>query len=116
MLRKTLIAAVLLGASGSTLAWDEVISRPRVSIDPHVTITLGHAHHTPPREVYYRDVYREVYVPQRVVQPVYNSYYYRQDEGYRHWGNRDRHEREWRRHDRDDHHGRRGHHRDDDDD
>ena len=117
MLRKTLIAAVLLGASGSALAWDDVVSRPRVSIHPHVTITLGNAHHnTHPREVYYRDVYHDVYVPHRVAQPVYNNYYYSQDEGSHHWENRDRHDREWRRYDRDDHHGRREHHQDDDDD
>lgn len=120
MLRKTLIATFLLSASGTALALDEFLSRHR--IEPQVTITLGSGHHnnvyrdTHHREVYYRDVYREVYVPRPVhVQPVYYNVYSRQDEGRRHWKHKNKHHKEWRDYDRDDHHDRRRHHYDHDD-
>ena len=120
MLRQTLIATFLLGASGSALALDDFLSRHR--LEPHVSITLssGHRHdvHQPRhREVYYRDVYRDVYVPRPVyVQPVYHNSYYRSDEGRHHWKHKNKHQRQWRDYDRDDHHDRRRHHRYHDDD
>lgn len=115
MLRKTLIATFLLSASGSALALDDFLSRHR--IEPHVSITLSTGHHndvyreTRHREVYYRDVYRDVYVPRPVyVQPVYYNYY-RQDEG-RHYGrHKNKHHKGWREYDRYDHHDRSRHHR-----
>lgn len=110
MLRKTLIATSLLFVSGSALAIDEYLSRPRVSI------TFGGGHH----DYGYRDTpYHDVYVPRPVhVQPIYYSNYYRGESG-RHHGWRDRHNQHggWRDHDRydddDRHHRRRGHHDDD---
>lgn len=105
MLRKALIATSLLFVSGSALAIDEYISRPRVSI------TFGGGHH----DYGHRDIhYQEVYVPRPVhVQPVYYNNYY-QGGGRRHhgWQQRDAHHDEWRndRHQRRHH---RGHHDDD---
>lgn len=102
MLRKTLIAACLVSASGSVLAVDQHGSRHGGIHAPRVSITLGGGH--------YDDSYREaphhdVYVARPVhVQPVYhNRYYYRPS----HSGWRD---------DRDDHHERRRHHEDNDHD
>lgn len=119
MLRQTLIATVLLGASGSALALDEILSRHR--IEPHVSITLssGHqhdVHRSTHREVYYRDVYRDVYVPRPVyVQPVHYNNYYRYDEP-RHYKKHKKYHRDWHDYDRDDHHDRRRHHKYHDDD
>lgn len=91
MLRKILIASSLLLASGSALALDEFISKPRVSI------TFGGGHH-----VYdHHDRYREVYVPRPVyVEPVYyNNYYYRGESRRHHgWGHRNYQHDEWREH------------------
>lgn len=105
MLRKILIASSLVMASGSALALDEYLSKPRVSI----TFSSGYP-------VYHHDHYREVYVPRPVyVEPVYYSNYYYRDRGRRHhgWGHRAHHD-DWdhRQHER--HH--RKHHRDHHDD
>ena len=117
MLRKLLLAGCLLVVSGSALALDQYISKPRVSI----TFGSGyqdHDHHH--REVYvpYREVYvpyREVYVPQRVyVEPVYYNNYRgdsRRDHG---WNQRDAHHDEWKEHKKHKRHHRKYHHDDDD--
>lgn len=88
MLRKILIASSMLFISGSALALDEFISKPRVSI------TFGGGHH----DYGHQDYYREVYVPRPVhVQPVYYNNYY-QGGGRRHhgWSQRNVHHDEWR--------------------
>lgn len=95
MLRKILIASSLLLASGSALALDEFISKPRVSI------TFGGGHH----DYDHHDQYREVYVPRPVhVQPIYyqpvysNNYYRGNSRGHHGWSQRDAHHDEWREH------------------
>lgn len=122
MLRKILIASTLLMASGSALAIDQIISKPRVSI------TFGggnndHYHHDQYREVRevyvpYREVYREVYVPRPVhVQPVYYNNYYRGESRRHHgWGHRNAHHDEWKEHKKHKRHHRKYHHDHDDDD
>lgn len=107
MLGKLLIASSLLVASGSVMALDEYISRPRVSI------TFGGGHHVYDHRDHYR--YREVYVPRPVyVEPVYyNNYYYRGDSR-RHqgWGHRAHHD-DWRDHRQHKRHHRKHHDHDD---
>ena len=125
MLRKTLIAASLLIASGSVLANDNYVHGRVITVQPSISVSVGGGHHDNGFRVLYesggqrywthsdyypRDV---IYVPRPVeVQPVYYSdRSYRRDEGYRH-GWRDEHHG-WRGHDRDhddyDHDRRRGH-------
>ena len=115
MLRKILIASTLLFVSGSALAIDQYISKPRVSI------TFGggnndYYHHDHHREVYVP--YREVYVPRPVhVQPIYyNNYYRGESSRYHGWGHRDAHHDEWKEHKKHKRHHRKYHHDDDDDD
>lgn len=91
MLRKILIASSLLLASGSALALDEFVSKPRVSI----TFGGGHQNYG-----HHDTQYREVYVPRPVhVQPIYYNNYYR-GESRRHygWSPREVHHDEWREH------------------
>lgn len=92
MLRKILIASSLLLASGSALALDEILTKPRVSI------TFGGGHH----DYGYQNHYREVYVPRPVhVRPIYYNNYYRGESRRHHgWGHRDVHRDEWREHKR----------------
>lgn len=107
MLRKILIASSLLLASGSALAIDQYISKPRVSI------TFGGGHH----DYDQHDYYREVYVPRPVhVQPIYYNNYYR-GEGRPHhgWSQRNVHHDEWREHRQHKRHHRKYHDEHDDD-
>lgn len=113
MLPKLLIASSLLAVSGSALALDQYISKPRVSI----TVSSGYpdyGHRDHYREVYVP--YREVYVPQPVyVEPVYYNNYYRGDSRrYNGWSQRDAHHEEWKEHKKHKRHHRKYH--DDDDD
>ena len=119
MLRKTLITACLLVASGSAMAIDEFVSRHGIA--PRVSITFGGGHH----DYGYRDTrYHDVYMPRPVrVQPIYYTNYYREDSGRHHgWRNHDNQHSGWRGHDRyddddydddDRHHRSHGHHEDD---
>ncbi len=111
MLRKILIASSLLLASGSALALDEFISKPRVSI------TFGGGHH----DYDHHDQYREVYVPRPVhVQPIYyqpvysNNYYRGNSRGHHGWSQRDAHHDEWREHQQHKRHHRKHHDEHDD--
>lgn len=111
MLRKVLIASSLLLASGSALALDEFISKPRVSI------TFGGGHH----DYDHHDQYREVYVPRPVhVQPIYyqpvysNNYYRGNSRGHHGWSQRDAHHDEWREHQQHKRHHRKHHDEHDD--
>lgn len=118
MLRKTLLIACLLGASGSALALDEFVGRHGIRVEPRVSISFGSGH---PHYGYRDTRYHDVYVPHHVQPVYYSSYYYRGEGGHhynrgRHhgWQNRDHHDR-WRGYDRhdDDRRGHRGHHDDD---
>lgn len=82
MLRKILIASSMLFISGSALALDEFISKPRVSI------SFGGGHH----DYGHQDYYREVYVPRPVhVQPVYYNNYYGGEGRHHGWSQRSVH-------------------------
>lgn len=104
MLRKILIATSLIFVSGSALALDEFLARPRVSI------TFGGGHY----DYGHQDYYREVYVPRSVhVQPIYYNDYYRAENRRHHgWNQRDLHHDEWRGY-RQPRHSYREHHDDD---
>lgn len=107
MLRKILIASSLLFVSGSALALDQYIPKPRVSI----TFSNGY------QDYGHHDHYREVYVPRPVYvqQPVYYNNYYRGNSGRHHgWSPRDAHHDEWREHRQHERHHRKYHHDDDD--
>ena len=113
MLRKILIASTLLFVSGSALAIDQILSKPRVSI----TFGQPQYEHHEHREVYVPR-YREVYVPRPVyVQPIYYNNYYRSESRRHHgWGHRDAHHDEWKEHKKHKRHHRKYHHDHDDDD
>lgn len=111
MLRKIVIASSLLFVSGSALAMDQYIPKPRVSISfSNGYQDYGHRDHY--REVYVP--YREVYVPRPVhVQPVYYNNYYRGESRGHGWGHRDVYRDERREHKQHERHHRQYH--DDDD-
>ena len=94
MLRKILIASSLVLTSGTALALDEFISKPRVSI----TFGGGHQNYG-----HHETRYREVYVPQPVyVQPNYYNNYYRGEGGHHGEWREQRHQRRYQREHHDD--------------
>lgn len=101
MLRKTLLASLLLIASGSALAFDDFGSRHGVSITPRVTISFGGGG-------YYDDYRPYGYAPRPVyAEPVYYRSY-RGDYGRHHGWNH--HRDDWRDNDRYDGDRYEGHH------
>ena len=133
MLRKALMAASILLASGSALAHEGYVSGRVVRVEPSLSVSINGGQYNDGYRVLYESGgqrywthsdYRPrgvIYVPRPIqVQPVYYTQsYYSGNSGHHYgWGNRhDRHE-EWREHHRDedeDHDRRRGHHWRDDD-
>lgn len=119
MLRKTMISALFLIASGSAMAGDDgrVYGRA-VSVEPSFSLSFSSGHPYHYREPHYSghrygyDHYRPyetVYVPRPVVKHVYHNNYYRVEDGRHHKHHRGWKERHERREWRDDHgrgHGR----------
>lgn len=95
MLRKTLVSACLLIASGSALANDQYVSGHGVQLTPRVSITLGGGHiNGGYSQNNYARPHSDYVPPPAHAQPIHYNNNYRENK--RHYQRQDNYRSEWR--------------------